>query len=163
MEILLAAIGRASLHGAVAIAAVWVVCRLFPRLPAALRCGLWWLACLKLLVALVWVEPIPLAVLPAAGLSAAGQEIKDSKDFKDSKDLSCSSLLSLWSLVVLQPSGEISTSTRCPSLRGVLPSSAILTSSTRVSEGRPGSCGLRRRGTTASGISSMRAGQDWPV
>src|ERR1044071_2657462 len=65
MEILLAALGRATLHGAVAIAAVWLVCRLFPRLPAALRCGLWWLACLKLLVALVWVEPISLAVLPA--------------------------------------------------------------------------------------------------
>jgi beta-lactamase regulating signal transducer with metallopeptidase domain len=80
MEILLAAIGRASLHGAVAIAAVWTVCRLFPRLPASLRCGLWWLACLKLLVALVWVEPIPLAVLPAEG-----QEIKDIRDFKDGK------------------------------------------------------------------------------
>jgi bla regulator protein BlaR1 len=69
MEILtdlLDALVRASLHGAVAIAAVWLVCRLFPSLPAALRCGLWWLACLKLLVALVWVEPIPLAILPAA-------------------------------------------------------------------------------------------------
>lgn len=62
----LEALRRASLHGAVAIAAVWIVCRLFPRLPASLRCGLWWLACLKLVVALAWVEPIPLAVLPAA-------------------------------------------------------------------------------------------------
>ncbi|HKH45688.1 MAG TPA: M56 family metallopeptidase [Thermoanaerobaculia bacterium] len=68
----LGALGRASLHGAVAIAAVWLLCRLFPRLSASLRCGLWWLACLKLLVALVWVEPIALAVLPAgAGVTAA--------------------------------------------------------------------------------------------
>ena len=87
MEILLAALGRASLHGAVAIAAVWLVCRLFPRLPAALRCGLWWLACLKLLVALVWVEPIPLAVLPAATEEVQGlKDVKDLKDLKDIKD-----------------------------------------------------------------------------
>lgn len=110
------ALGRASLHGAVAIAAVWLVCRLFPRLPASLRCGLWWLACLKLLVALVWVEPIPLAVLPAAEVGAPSQEIKDSKVFQDSKDLeapvapvpleslepspSLVSLKSLWPLVL---------------------------------------------------------------
>ena len=86
MEILANALVRASLHGAVAIAAVWMICRLFPRLPAALRCGLWWLACLKLLVALVWVEPIPLAVLPAAEV-VAGQEGKDIKDIKDVRDI----------------------------------------------------------------------------
>ncbi len=81
----LSALWRASLHGAVAIAAVWTVCRLFPRLPASLRCGLWWLACLKLVVALVWVEPIALAVLPA-GEVVASQEGNDIKDVKDRKD-----------------------------------------------------------------------------
>src|SRR5262245_8565649 len=88
MEILANALMRASLHGAVAIAAVWMVCRLFPRLPAALRCGLWWLACLKLLVALVWAEPIPLAVLPAAEVVASreGKDVKDIKDVRDVKD-----------------------------------------------------------------------------
>lgn len=85
MEILATAMVRATLHGAVAIAAVWAICRLFPRIPASLRCGLWWLACLKLLVALVWVEPIPLAVLPAAEV-AASQESRDVKDIKDSRD-----------------------------------------------------------------------------
>ena len=35
------------------VALVWLACRLFPRLPAAVRCGLWWAACLKLLVGLV--------------------------------------------------------------------------------------------------------------
>lgn len=64
-------LGRASLHGAVAIAAVWAVCRLFPRLPASLRCGLWWLACLKLLVGLVWISPVPVPVLPASEEPAA--------------------------------------------------------------------------------------------
>jgi beta-lactamase regulating signal transducer with metallopeptidase domain len=63
---LLEILGRASLQGALFIAAVWIVCRLFPRLPAAVRCGLWWAACLKLLVGLVWVTPVELPVLPAA-------------------------------------------------------------------------------------------------
>src|SRR4028119_451268 len=65
LESVLEALGRASLQGAAAIAVVWLVCRLFPRLPASLRCGLWWLASLKLLIALVWIEPIPLPLLPA--------------------------------------------------------------------------------------------------
>ncbi|HYU34003.1 MAG TPA: M56 family metallopeptidase [Thermoanaerobaculia bacterium] len=74
----LAALGRASLSGAVAVTVVWLVCRLFPRLPAGLRCGLWWLACLKLLVALVWAGPVALPVLPATA-----QEVRDLKDIKD--------------------------------------------------------------------------------
>ncbi|HBL30393.1 MAG TPA: hypothetical protein DD490_26460 [Acidobacteria bacterium] len=82
----LAVLGRASLHGAVAIAAVWLLCRLFPRLPATVRCGLWWLACLKLLVALVWVEPVSLAWLPAPEVAAASVVSQDIKDFKDGKD-----------------------------------------------------------------------------
>jgi bla regulator protein BlaR1 len=64
-QLILEALGRASLQGAAAIGVVWLVCRLFPRLPASLRCGLWWLASLKLLIALVWIEPIPLPLLPA--------------------------------------------------------------------------------------------------
>ncbi len=63
---LIGLIGRASLQGAIAIVAVWAVCRLFPRLPASLRCGLWWLACLKVVLGLVWTNPVPLPVLPAA-------------------------------------------------------------------------------------------------
>ena len=63
---LIGLIGRASLQGALAILAVWAVCRLFPRLPASLRCGLWWLACLKLVLGLVWTTPVPLPLLPPA-------------------------------------------------------------------------------------------------
>jgi hypothetical protein len=66
---MLGAVGRASLQGALAVAAVWIVCRLFPRLPASLRCGLWWLACAKLVFGLGWslagAAPVRLAVLPA--------------------------------------------------------------------------------------------------
>ena len=66
---------RASLQGALFIALVWILCRLFPRLPAAVRCGLWWAACLKLLLGLVWVTPVELPVLPAAEPSLAIQTV----------------------------------------------------------------------------------------
>lgn len=63
---ILDALVRSSLQGAVFIGLVWIVCRLFPRLPASIRCGLWWAACLKLLIGLVWVSPVELPLLPAA-------------------------------------------------------------------------------------------------
>jgi bla regulator protein BlaR1 len=63
---LLASLVRASWQGALFIAALWVLCRLAPRLPAALRCALWWAASLKLLIALAWPAPLPVALLPAA-------------------------------------------------------------------------------------------------
>ncbi len=72
-DLLAAALLRASLQGALAVAAVWALCRLVPRLPAALRCALWWLVCLKLLVALAWTAPVPLPVLPAAEKSGVGK------------------------------------------------------------------------------------------
>ncbi|HEV8578320.1 MAG TPA: M56 family metallopeptidase [Thermoanaerobaculia bacterium] len=62
---LIEALLRTSLQGALFIAAVWLACRLFPRLPASVRCGLWWAACLKLLVGLVWIVPVELPLLPA--------------------------------------------------------------------------------------------------
>jgi beta-lactamase regulating signal transducer with metallopeptidase domain len=66
----LGVLGRASLQGALVIAAVWVAGKLFPRLPASLRCGLWWLACAKLVIALVWTAPVRLALLPASAPAA---------------------------------------------------------------------------------------------
>ena len=54
---------RASLHGALFVAAVWAVCRLLPGLPASVRCVLWWLACLKIVAGLA--SPVELAWLPA--------------------------------------------------------------------------------------------------
>ncbi|MFY9824195.1 MAG: M56 family metallopeptidase, partial [Thermoanaerobaculia bacterium] len=62
---------RTSLEGAVLIGLVWLVCRLVPRLPASVRCGLWWLACLKLLVGLVWIAPVRVPLLPAPALAAS--------------------------------------------------------------------------------------------
>jgi Zn-dependent protease with chaperone function len=63
---LLRHLGFAALQGALFILAVWVICRLAPRLPAGLRCTLWWLASLKLVVGLLWPAPLILPLLPAA-------------------------------------------------------------------------------------------------
>ncbi len=65
MTPLLDALLRASIQGALFVGAVWAVCRLFPSLPAGLRCGLWWLACLKILVSFAWASPVELPLLPA--------------------------------------------------------------------------------------------------
>ena len=61
----LEALARASFQGGLFVILVWAVCRLFPRLPAALRCGLWWAACLKLLLGLVAMPAVRLP--PAQG------------------------------------------------------------------------------------------------
>jgi probable HAF family extracellular repeat protein len=58
-------LGHACLWGGLFIVAAALVCRLLPRLPARVRAGLWWLACLKLVFDLCWTVPITLPVLPA--------------------------------------------------------------------------------------------------
>ena len=56
---LLRQLGHAALMGTLFVLAVWLLCRLAPRLPAGLRCALWWLASLKLLLGLAWPAPRP--------------------------------------------------------------------------------------------------------
>ena len=63
------AMARACWQGALLILAVGIASRLFPRLPAAARCWLWWLACLKLLVGLAWITPPALPVPTHMGMS----------------------------------------------------------------------------------------------
>ena len=59
------ALWRASWQGALAVAGVWLLCRLLRGLPANTRCWLWRLAFLKLLTALFWTAPLDLPLLPA--------------------------------------------------------------------------------------------------
>jgi beta-lactamase regulating signal transducer with metallopeptidase domain len=59
------AVGRACWQGGLAIALVWALCRLLPRLPGRVQCWLWRLAYLKLLVALLWGAPLCLPLLPS--------------------------------------------------------------------------------------------------
>ncbi len=65
------AVWRACWQGGIFLLAVWSLCRLLPRLPAALQCWLWWLACLKLVLGLVALPPISLPLLAASGPARA--------------------------------------------------------------------------------------------
>jgi len=56
---------RASWQGAIAIALAWSVAHYCRFLSPRIVCWVWRAACLKMLVALVWAEPVLLAVLPA--------------------------------------------------------------------------------------------------
>ncbi|HZI13717.1 MAG TPA: M56 family metallopeptidase, partial [Myxococcus sp.] len=60
-----AGLWRASWQGALCAALVWALTRAWPRMPASLRAGLWWLVALKFVVSLGWVKPVPLPLLPA--------------------------------------------------------------------------------------------------
>jgi bla regulator protein BlaR1 len=62
---------RASIGGAVAVAVVWAIGRLLPRLSPAVRTTLWWLAAAKFVVSLAWISPLEIPVLPAATLNVA--------------------------------------------------------------------------------------------
>jgi beta-lactamase regulating signal transducer with metallopeptidase domain/archaellum component FlaC len=59
-------LGRASLEGAVLIAAVWAVTKTWPSLPAWSRALLWWLACARLLLGLLPLAAVSVPVFPAA-------------------------------------------------------------------------------------------------
>jgi bla regulator protein BlaR1 len=52
-------------------AAAWLLCRLFPRMPAQVRVAVWWLVCAKFLAGLAWTQPIALPILPAASVPPA--------------------------------------------------------------------------------------------
>lgn len=56
---------RASWQGAIAIGLAWAIAHYCRFLSPRIVCWVWRAACLKMLVALVWAEPVLLAVLPA--------------------------------------------------------------------------------------------------
>ena len=68
---LLRQLAQAAVMGTLFVLAVWVLCRLAPRLPAGVRCALWWLASLKLLLGLVWPAPLTLPLLPPTSSQSA--------------------------------------------------------------------------------------------
>ncbi|RKG65646.1 M56 family metallopeptidase, partial [Corallococcus exercitus] len=61
---------RASWQGALCALVVWGVARALPRLPPAVRAGLWWLVALKFVLTLGWPKPMPLALLPVEATTA---------------------------------------------------------------------------------------------
>ncbi len=66
---------RASIDGAVLVAAVWVIDRALPRLPAAVKAALWWCAAAKVVIALAWVGPVALPVLPAPPMGGSDVDL----------------------------------------------------------------------------------------
>ncbi len=64
-------LARASLEGALLVAIVWTAARLLPNLSPATRTLLWWCAAAKFVVALVWVAPVNVPILPAAPQSTS--------------------------------------------------------------------------------------------
>jgi hypothetical protein len=66
LELWASSLVRTCWQGTLFVVLVWLVCRLFPRLPAGARCWLWWFASLKLLLGLVWLTPVPQPELPGS-------------------------------------------------------------------------------------------------
>jgi bla regulator protein blaR1 len=56
-------LARASVDGAILVAAVWIVSRIL-RLTPATRTVLWWCAAAKFVVALAWTTPVAIPILP---------------------------------------------------------------------------------------------------
>jgi beta-lactamase regulating signal transducer with metallopeptidase domain len=73
---------RACWQGGVALALVWAFCRVAPRMSPRLRCWLWRLAYLKLLVAFLWLPPILLPALPAASRSESPAPMFTAEDLE---------------------------------------------------------------------------------
>jgi bla regulator protein BlaR1 len=61
---------RASVGGGLCALLVWAVCKTFPRLPAYVRCLLWWGVCLRFLVGLTGWVPLGLPILPTLAREA---------------------------------------------------------------------------------------------
>ena len=61
-------LARASLEGALVVAAIWALSRALTLAPAT-RTLLWWCAAAKFVLALVWTAPIAIPILPAFGES----------------------------------------------------------------------------------------------
>lgn len=56
---------NASIDGGIFVAAVWVLTRTLPWLSPASRSLLWWAAAAKFVIALVWVSPLVVRILPS--------------------------------------------------------------------------------------------------
>ncbi|MGV3616187.1 MAG: M56 family metallopeptidase [Fimbriimonas sp.] len=61
---MLDAIVVATLQGLAVLLLVWGFLRLFPRIAPSWRQALWWIACLKFPLGLLWLVPITLPILP---------------------------------------------------------------------------------------------------
>ena len=75
-DVLLLRLVWTSIQATVLIALVLLIVRLLPRLPAALRCTLWWLVSLQLLLGLCWHAPLALPLLSPVAAVASSTSIE---------------------------------------------------------------------------------------
>lgn len=74
LDTLLIRLAWTSAQAVLLIGAVWLIGRLLPQLPSALRCMLWWLVGLQLILGLCWSSPLQLRVLaPAPQIATVSQ------------------------------------------------------------------------------------------
>jgi beta-lactamase regulating signal transducer with metallopeptidase domain len=75
LDILLLRLAWTSAQAVLLIGAVWLIGRLLPQLSAGLRCTLWWLVGLQLILGLCWSTPLQLRLLPPAAQVEAATQI----------------------------------------------------------------------------------------
>jgi bla regulator protein BlaR1 len=75
-DVLLTRLVWTSIQATVLIAMVLLIVRLLPRLPAALRCTLWWLVSLQLMLGLCWHAPLALPLLRPVAVVASNTSAK---------------------------------------------------------------------------------------
>jgi hypothetical protein len=68
------AIWRASVEGAAAICIVWIIARWCTFLSPRVICWMWRAVCVKLLVALIWMQPVRIPVLPPPQVPTASAQ-----------------------------------------------------------------------------------------
>jgi Antirepressor regulating drug resistance, predicted signal transduction N-terminal membrane component len=75
LDTLLIRLAWTSAQAVLLIGAVWLIGRLLPQLPSAVRCMLWWLVGLQLILGLCWSSPLQLHVLaPAARIATVAPD-----------------------------------------------------------------------------------------
>lgn len=75
LDTLLIRLAWTSAQAVLLIGGVWLIGRLLPQLPSALRCTLWWLVGLQLILGLCWSSPLQLRVLtPTAHVATVAHD-----------------------------------------------------------------------------------------
>lgn len=75
LDTLLVRLAWTSAQAVLLIGAVWLIGRLLPQLPSALRCTLWWLVSLQLILGLCWSSPLQLRMpAPAAQVATVAPD-----------------------------------------------------------------------------------------
>ena len=69
-----ASLWRAAWQGSIALGLAWGIARTCTFLSPRIVCWVWRVACLKLLLTLIWVQPVSLAVLPPQPPAAVAVE-----------------------------------------------------------------------------------------